>query len=71
MKASNRRTIFLALLATVTFVWAAIYKFDVPAQEMGWLMIYCIAGVLLVVVLAALTVGFFIAARKLLQRLRS
>jgi hypothetical protein len=71
MKGRNRRTLALGLLATVTFVWSAIYKFDVPAEDMAWLLFYCIVGVLLVVVLAALCVGLMVAVRKLLQRLRS
>lgn len=69
MKARNQRTLALALLATATFVWSAIYKFDVPPQEMAWLFVYCTIGVAVVAVLAALCVALVVAGRKLLRHL--
>jgi hypothetical protein len=69
MKNRNRRTVFLGLCATLTFVWAAIYQFDVPAQELAWLLAYCVAGVLLIALLAALGVGLVLASRYLWRRI--
>lgn len=69
MKARNQRTLFLALLATATFVWCAIYKFDVPAEDLAWLLLYCSIGVVVVIVLAALWVALLVAGRKLLRHL--
>ena len=70
MKAGHRRTVFLGVLATVVFVWAAITKFDVPAEELAWLLLYCLAGVVAVVVLAGLTVALVLGFNKLSRSLR-
>ncbi len=70
MKSIPRRTIFLALVATGTFVWAAIEKFDVPPEELAWLLVYCVAGCLVVVVLAGLCFALVVGARKLWAFLR-
>ncbi len=64
----GRRTVFLGVLATVVFIWAAIDRFDVPAEEMAWLMIYCLLGVFTTMVLAALCVGLVIAVKALLRK---
>jgi len=69
MKARNQRTLALGLLATATFVWAAIYKFDVPAEEMAWLLLYCSIGVAVMALLAALCVALVVVVRKLLRHL--
>ncbi len=66
----GRRTLLLALLATLTLVWAAIYRFDVPAEEMAWLALYSAAGVFGIVVLAALFVALLQLLKWLLRRLR-
>lgn len=71
MKSLNRRTAFLAIVATLTFVWAAIYQFDVPAEELGWLLLYCVCGVLLIALLAGLAFTTVILVRRLYRRLRS
>lgn len=68
MKSRGRRTVFLGVLATVVFVWAAVYRFDVPAAEIGWLMFYCVIVVLATMVLAALCVGLVIAVKSLLRK---
>lgn len=70
MKAGHKRTVFLGVLATVVFAWAAIDRFDVPPAELAWLLLYCVIGVGVVVVLAALSLGLFIGIRRLLARLR-
>lgn len=69
MKNRNRRTVFLGIFATLTFVWAAIYQFDVPAEELGWLLAYCAAGVLLIALLAGLSLGLVLALRHLWRRI--
>ncbi len=61
----HKRTLFLAVLATVVFVWAAITRFDVPAEEMAWLLLYCVLGVLTTMVLAAMTVALFVGLKRL------
>jgi hypothetical protein len=65
VKSIPRRTIFLALVATCTFVWAAIEKFDVPPAEMGRLLLYCVMGCLAMALLAGLCFGLVISLRKL------
>jgi hypothetical protein len=69
MKSRGRRTIFLGVLATAVFVWAAIYRFDVPAEEMGRLLLYCVMVVALTMLLAALCVGLVIGVRTLFRKL--
>ncbi len=71
MRAGNRRTIFLAVLATVSFGWAAIYKFNVPAAEMAWLLLYCLLGVVGLIVAAAMLVAALVLAGKLSSWLRA
>lgn len=68
MRSRGRRTVFLGVLATGVFVWAAVYRFDVPAAEMGRLMLYCVMGALATVVLAALCVGLVIGVKSLLRK---
>lgn len=68
VKVGHKRTVFLGAFATAVFVWAAITRFDVPAEEMAWLVVYCLMGVFLTMVLAALTVGVVVGVRLLLRR---
>lgn len=68
MKSRGRRTVFLGVLATGVFVWAAIDRFDVPAAEMGWLLLYCVVGVVATVLLAALCVGLVVGMKSLLRK---
>lgn len=70
MRAGHKRTVFLGVLATAVFVWAAIDRFDVPPAELAWLLLYCVIGVGAVVVLAGLSLGLFIGVRRLLARMR-
>lgn len=69
MKSRNKRTVFLGIAATATFVWAAIYQFDVPAQELAWLLLYCVIGVVAVALVAAVAMGVVILLRSLWRRL--
>lgn len=70
MNRRNARTLLLAILATATFIWSAIYHFDIPAQEMAWLGLYTAAGVLTIALLAALTVASLHGIRYLWRRFR-
>ena len=70
MKSIPRRTIFLGVVATGTFAWAAIEKFDVPPAELGWFMLYCVLGCVAIALLAGLCFGLMIGVRKLWSLLR-
>jgi hypothetical protein len=65
IKRRNRRTAFLAVLATVSFAWAAIYQFDVPPEEMAWYLLYCVIGVVGIALLAGLSVAVLVLLRRL------
>jgi hypothetical protein len=65
-----RRTILLAVLATATFVWAAIDRFDVPTGELLGFMLYSAIGVLGIIVLAAVFVALLHGLAWLLRQLR-
>ena len=64
-KTSHKRTVFLALLATVTFVGAAILIFDVDKSVMLEFFIVSVVG-LVIIILAALA---FTGLRLLIKRL--
>ncbi len=64
-----RRTISLAVLATATLVWSAIYHFGVPMAEMAWLFAYSVLGVLAIVLLAAAAVALLQGLRLLRQKI--
>ena len=70
MKSRQRRSVLLALLASGFLVWSAIYHFDIPPREMAQLFLYSAAGVLTIVVAAALFVALLVMARALLRRLQ-
>jgi hypothetical protein len=65
VKSLNRRTIFLAVLATATFVWAAIDRFDVPPEELATLLLYCVYGVVTMAVLAAIVFALVLGLARL------
>ena len=69
MSARHRRTLLLAVSITAVVVWAAIYRFDVPPQEVGRLFLYCLGIVCAVIVLAAAFVLVVKALQKLWARL--
>jgi len=66
----NRRTIFLGIFACASLVWAAIDQFDVPPRELAELFAYTVAGVLLVILCAALCVLLIVGLGKVLRYLR-
>jgi len=66
----SRRTIILGVAACGVLIWAAIDQFDIPPEEMARLFGYTVAGVLLVIVIAALGVGLIVGIRYLLAQFR-
>jgi hypothetical protein len=66
-----RRTLFLAIAACGTLVWAAIDRFDVPPREMAQLLGYTVLVVVLVIACAALALGVWLLLRRLLRRVFS
>jgi hypothetical protein len=67
MKTRHKRSAAIGVLATLVFGWAAVYSFDVPVEELAWLLLYCVIGVLVVMLLAALCIGLLIGLRRLLE----
>ena len=63
-----RRTLLLGVVATASVVWAAHTHFDVPLEELAWLLLYCVLGVLLMAVLAGLSVALVILLRRIWRR---
>ncbi len=70
MLSPRRRTLLLAALLTATLVWAAVYRFDVPAREMAWLAAYSVAGVFAIMAAAALFVALLQVAKWLAGKRR-
>ena len=70
MNSRNRRTLILAFMASGLLVWSAIYHFDIPAQDMARLFVYSAAGVLMIVLAAALFVAVLVGMRTLWRRWR-
>ncbi|MCX2981465.1 hypothetical protein EYC98_11400 [Halieaceae bacterium IMCC14734] len=70
MKSRQRRSLLLAVLASVVLVWSAIYHFDIPPREMAQLFLYSAGGVLTIVLAAALFVALLVLARALLRMLQ-
>ena len=71
MIARNRRTAFLAIVATVTFGWSAVVQFDVPVEELAWLLLYCLIGVICVAMLAGVAVGLVVLIGSLRRKLQA
>jgi len=57
------------VLATATFVWAAIDRFDVPPEELATLLLYCVYGVLAMAVLAAIVFAMILGLVRLRRAL--
>lgn len=63
----TRRPAFLALLAAASMVYLAIYKFDIPADEVGRAALLSVVLVLAVAVPA----GVLVAIIKLIKHIRN
>lgn len=62
------RTIFLAVVATATFVGSAIFVFDVESKNMLEFFIASVIGVLGIIVLAVIASVFIIFLKKIFNR---
>ncbi len=66
--ARYRRSIVLGILALASLVWVATDQFGIPPQDMGWLLVYILAGLIGIMVIAAIAVALWLGVRKLVQR---
>ncbi len=60
------RTLFLAILAATTFAFAAIFSFDVPAEEIWRIFFYSVLMLLLVMLVAALVLAAGVLIKRML-----
>ena len=70
MTSRNRRTLLLAVLASATLIWSAIYHFDIAPVEMAWLFLYSAMGVFAIMLAAALTVALIVGLKASHRRWR-
>jgi lipopolysaccharide export LptBFGC system permease protein LptF len=70
MNSRQRRSLLLALLASAVLAWSAIYHFDIPPREMAQLLLYSAAGVLGIMLCAAVFVALLVLLRTLWRRRR-
>jgi hypothetical protein len=63
----TRRPAFLALLAAASMVYLAIYKFDIPAEEVGRAALLSVVLVMAVAVPA----GVLVAVIQLIKHIRN
>jgi len=68
--ARYRRSILLGVLALSSLVWVAVDQFNLPREDMVWLMVYTLVGVLGIIVMAAVAVGVGLGVRRLLGKKR-
>ena len=66
--ARHRRSVFIGVLALGSLVWAAHDQFGIPPENIGWMLVYTIAAVFSIIVLAATVVALWLGLRKLLGR---
>ena len=67
-KHRGKRTVFLGVLASVAFVWAAIDRFDIPAEEMARMFLYSVMAVFFTMLMAAVCMALVIAVKALYRR---
>lgn len=63
-----RRHIILGIVALASLVYVATDQFDIPREDMAWLLFYTAAGVGVVIGLAACVVGLSVILRALWRR---
>jgi membrane protein DedA with SNARE-associated domain len=66
--ARHRRTTILGVLALASLVWVAVDQFDIPLEDMAWLLFYTVVVVLGIIVVAAVAVAAMIGLKKLLGK---
>lgn len=64
------RTVLLGVAAMATLIWAAVDQFGIPWEEMLRLFLLVLAGVALIILLAGLAAGAWIAIRALFKGTR-
>jgi hypothetical protein len=66
--ARYRRSLILGILALASLVWVATDQFGIPPQDMAWLLLYVVAGLMVIIVIAGIAVGLWLGVRKLVRR---
>ncbi|MEH6571052.1 MAG: hypothetical protein V7709_18380 [Halioglobus sp.] len=66
--ARYRRSLILGVLALASLVWVATDQFGIPPQNIAWLLVYILAGMLGIILIAGTTVALWLGLRKLVQR---
>ncbi len=64
------RTLFLAILATASFAFAAVFSFGVPAEEIWRVFFYSLLMLLMVMLVAALVLAAGVLIKRLLAGLK-
>lgn len=67
-KKKHLRTVFLAITATLTLVFAAVYNFDVEWREMAQFFGMSVFGLLLIMALAFSLVAFKQGVQRQLEK---
>lgn len=66
--ARYRRTTILGVLALASMVWVAVDQFNIPVEEMAWLLVYTIVVVAGIILFAAITVAAMVGLKKLFRK---
>jgi hypothetical protein len=66
--ARYRRSLILGILALASLVWVATDQFGIPPQDMAWLLLYVVVGLMVVIVIAGIAVALWLGVRKLVRR---
>jgi hypothetical protein len=66
--ARYRRSLILGILALASLVWVATDQFGIPPQDMAWLLLYVVAGLMVIIVIAGIAVALWLGVRKLVRR---
>lgn len=64
-KTSHKRTLFLAILATVTFVASAIYMFDVDKGDLLEFFVISVVGLFILIIAALALSGLIVLFKRI------
>ena len=67
-KTSHKRTVFLAILAAMTFVGSAIFMFDVEKELIAEFFVVSVVGLLVIILLALLLTVIRLAVRRIFEK---
>jgi membrane protein DedA with SNARE-associated domain len=67
-KARYRRSIIIWILALASMVWVAVDQFDIPPEDMAWLLVYTVVVVAAIILCAAVAVAVLVGLKKLLGK---